>query len=227
MYNLEEKKVAIIDFGLGNLFSVKQACKYVGLDAVITNDKEYILNCDAAILPGVGAFGEAMKNLQALDLVDTINKIIREGKPFMGICLGMQLLMSVSFEFGEHYGLDIFRGKVVKFPRVLNHSKIKTPQVGWNRIYKNKNSGTQWEHSPLKDLKEGEFMYFVHSFYVVPEDITIGLSTSEYEGVAYCSSLVRKNVFACQFHPERSDQKGLTVYKNFVNSIIDKKTGSK
>lgn len=222
MRNCDVKKVAIIDYDMGNLFSVKQACNHVGLEAVITHDREYINNCDAAILPGVGAFGEAMGNLKSLNLVDSIKGIIDEGKPFFGICLGMQLLMSISFEFGEHCGLDIFKGRVVKFPLEVNNFKIKTPQVGWNKICSSKNSNAGWEHSLLKDLKEGAFMYFVHSFYVVPEDSSIVLSTSEYEGVVYCSSLTRKNIFACQFHPERSAQKGLTIYRNFANCILEK-----
>ena len=205
------KKVAIIDYGMGNLFSVKLACEQVGLDSLITNNKAEILTADALILPGVGAFADAMNDLSKMDLVNTIKEFINSGKPFLGICLGMQLLMTESEEFGKHKGLDIIKGKVLKF----DNKKEKVPQVGWNKIIKNKD----WENSLAENLSDGEYMYFVHSFYCQPEDEEIILSETDYAGETYCSSLKKDNIFACQFHPEKSGEKGLLIYKNLANLI--------
>lgn len=213
----EEKKikVAIIDYQMGNLFSVEQACQYVGLDAYITLDKKIIMESDAAILPGVGAFGQAMENLKRLDLVEPIKDFIKMKKPFMGICLGLQLLFTESEEFGNHKGLDLINGNVVKFPNKNNSGKlIKIPQIGWNQIYPLNGNEKKWGSSPLNNIRPGEFMFFVHSFYVSPvhqEDI---LSITSYEGFEYCSSIARENIFAFQFHPEKSAIEGLKIYQN-------------
>ena len=135
----------------------------------------------------------------------------------MGICLGMQLMMTESEEFGSNKGLDVFPGRVIKFPENdASGKKVKVPQVGWNKICK---SGVPWENTLLDGLDEGEFMYFVHSFYVVPESKDIVLSATDYEGTKYCSSIVSGNIFACQFHPERSADKGLHVYEMFAKEI--------
>ena len=149
MPDSKQKKVAIIDYGMGNLFSVQRACEHVGLAATITSDKAELLSAQAAILPGVGAFGDAMENLQKRDLVAPLKDFIYSGKPFMGICLGLQLLMSESEEFGRHRGLDILKGNVVKFhPQHSPTRKAKVPQVGWNKIYKSTGANGQWELSP-------------------------------------------------------------------------------
>jgi glutamine amidotransferase len=219
---LEERKphVAIIDYGMGNLFSVKQACEHVGLKTVITSEGKDIRDSAAVILPGVGAFGDAMANLIRLNLVELLRDVITNGKPSMAICLGMQLLMTESEEFGKHKGLDVFGGTVVSFPnRGKQNETIKVPQVGWNQIHSDNGGADRWDKTVLRGLDEGEFMYFVHSFYVVPEDASISLSHSSYEGVTYCSSLAYKNIFACQFHPERSAEKGISIYKNFARLI--------
>jgi len=220
----KDKPVAsIIDFGMGNLFSVRRACEYAGLEARITSGKEEIANSDAVILPGVGAFGDAMDNLCRLDLIGPLKDLIAAGKPFMGICLGMQLLMSESEEFGCHKGLDILKGRVIKFPALgKDGRKIKIPQVGWNSIHKPSDKGVRdWSGSPLDGLDDGEFMYFVHSFHAVLEEKACVISVTSYEGIEYCSSLVRNNIFACQFHPERSAGKGLGIYGNFARFIND------
>lgn len=203
-------KIAIIDYQLSNLFSVKHAFDYLKVDSQITSDKSVIASSDAAIIPGVGAFGNAMKNLKSLDLIDSIKDFIKGGKPFMGVCLGMQLLFSESEEFGIHKGLNIIEGKVVKFAN--KDKKIKVPQIGWNQILK----GNDWNTSPLKDLEDGEFMYFVHSYFVVPKDSNVVLSETIYEDTQYCSSLLLDNVFATQFHPEKSGTKGIKIYKNWL-----------
>jgi glutamine amidotransferase len=207
------KKVVIIDYGMGNLFSVKLACERIGLDVEISNDKSDVENASGLILPGVGAFGDAMKTLEELDLINPIKEFINSGKPFLGVCLGLQLLMSESEEFGLHKGLDIIKGKVIKIPG----SKDKVPQVGWNKILKPE-TRKDWDDTPLKGLKE-EYVYFVHSFYVAPEDKNVIATETEYAGLKYCSSLQKGNVFACQFHPEKSGESGLLIYKNFANSI--------
>ncbi|MFH1428690.1 MAG: imidazole glycerol phosphate synthase subunit HisH [Candidatus Margulisiibacteriota bacterium] len=221
MTETQNVKVAIVDFGLGNLFSVKRACEQVGLTAFITGDKTELLNADAAVLPGVGAFGDAMANLEQLDMISPIKDFIDSGKPLMGICLGMQLLMSESEEFGSNKGLDIIKGSVVKFPgRGEDGRMIKVPQVGWNQIHKPEHSSEKiWSGSPLKGFNDGEFMYFVHSFYTVPDSYDVVLTQTSYTGIDYCSGLQYKNVFACQFHPEKSAVKGIQIYSNWATMI--------
>ena len=211
-------KIAIIDYRAGNLFSVQHACKVVGLKPKITSDKEEILEARAAILPGVGAFGEAMNNLKKLDLIGPIRKFILSGKPFMGICLGMQLLFSGSEEFGFHKGLDIIKGKVLRFPEKSKQDDlVRVPQIGWNSIYSsNKN---KWEQSYLKDTKQGEFMYFVHSYYCLPSNRRDILCLTDYSGLEYCSGVGRKNIFATQFHPEKSGQEGIKIYRNWALAV--------
>lgn len=209
------KKVVIIDYEMGNLFSVKLACEKVGLDAVISNKESEILKASALILPGVGAFGDAMENLKKLNLVRVIKEFIDSGRPFLGICLGMQLLMSKSEEFGAHEGLDIIKGKVIKFSK----TKDRVPQVGWNKILKPKNKEIKWGSTLLKGISEESYMYFVHSFYCVPDSKEIFLSETNYAGLNYCSALQNNNIFACQFHPEKSGETGLMVYKNLADLI--------
>lgn len=213
---------AIVDYGMGNLFSVKRACDYAGINGSISNDKHIIAGADALILPGVGAFGDAMDNLGRLDLIAPIKDFIAANKPFLGICLGMQLLMTQSEEFGVHQGLNVFAGSVVRLGvKGEQGKKIKIPQVGWNRILKAQDNQSHWDDSLLKGIPDGEFMYFVHSFHVVPDSKDIILSITEYEGFEYVSSVKYKNIFACQFHPEKSSFKGLQIYKNFAVAIND------
>ena len=204
--------VAIVDYGLGNLFSVKHACEHVGIPAEITSDKKKILNANGVILPGVGAFGDAMQSLRKLDLVSVLKELASADKPFMGICLGLQLLMEESHEFGLHRGLGILKGNVIRFdsPREGRRA-LKVPQIGWNQIH----SSHPWTETPLSGLKEGEFMYFVHSYVVQPDDRGVILSQSNYGSVEFCSSIHRGRLFACQFHPEKSGPAGLKIYENF------------
>ena len=202
------KKVSIIDYEGGNLFSVIQAWKSIGLDVSITSDYNKILTSDGLILPGVGSFPYAMKILKK-SLVNPIKDFISSNKPFMGICLGFQLLFSTSEEFENCDGLDIIKGKVRKFK--FKDDMIKVPQIGWNKIYNSK----EWNNSPLKDISQNEFMYFVHSFYVDPSDKKNILTYSKYENFEYCSSIINKNIFATQFHPEKSSFEGIKIYKNW------------
>ena len=237
---MERRGVAIVDYGMGNLFSVKHACEQAGLAASITGSKREVLAADAVILPGVGAFGDAMESLGKLDLVGPIRDIAESAKPLIGICLGMQLFMTESCEFGRHRGLGIIEGPVLRFSNSTEGSglgrdwrsrRLKVPQVGWNRIFWNRGGPAQvekggpspgpWSDSLLAGLDDGAFMYFVHSFYAAPEDSRLGLSTSEYGETKFCSSLTYRNVFACQFHPERSGPDGLQVYRNLASLISD------
>jgi glutamine amidotransferase len=222
----DRKQIAIIDYEMGNLFSVQRACGQVGLNSLVTADAAAIMKSDAMILPGVGAFGDAMNNLKRLDLIAPIKEFIESGKPFMGICLGMQLLMSESEEFGFHKGLDIIKGTVVKFPTLGSEQRaIKVPQVGWNRVYRLPHDESMWRNSLLRGIANNEYMYFVHSFYTVPEDPKLILSFTDYEGTEYSSSFSLKNIFACQFHPEKSATAGMKIYENFV-SVIKQEKGS-
>jgi glutamine amidotransferase len=209
-------QVAIVDFGLGNLFSVQRACEQAGLSAAITADKRDILGAKAVILPGVGAFGDAMAALRRLDLPAVLAEVAAMGKPLMGICLGMQLLMSESQEFGRHRGLGLVEGEVVRLQNAdLGPRRLKVPQVGWNRL----RPAAPWQDTPLKGLSPGEFMYFVHSFYVRPAEQTVVLAATTYGPVEFCSSLKRGSIFACQFHPERSGPAGLLVYRGLASSL--------
>lgn len=212
------RQIAIVDYGMGNLFSVKHACESVGLNASITASRQEILTADAVILPGVGAFGDAMATLDRLQLVDVLRQVAASGKPLVGICLGMQLLMTRSYEFGCHQGLGIVEGEVVRFQGSAEGSaRLKVPQVGWNHIYGTGNAS--WQTSFLDGLEDREFMYFVHSFYAKPADTTLILSKTRYGFIEFCSSLNQGNVFACQFHPERSGPQGLRIYQNLAERI--------
>ena len=208
----ETKKIVIIDYQLGNLFSVKQVCSHLGADAQISSDKRDLLDADYAILPGVGAFGDAMKNLKEFDLVEPIKDFIAAGKPFLGVCLGLQLLFTESEEFGENKGLGIIEGSIERIPQSNGDERVKVPQIQWNRI---EETG-DWNNSPLKNCADGDFMYFVHSYYVKPQSENTTLSTTDYGAINYCSSIIKDNVFACQFHPEKSGAKGVEIYKNWL-----------
>jgi len=214
--NRKKNRVVVIDYQMSNLFSVQNACNYVGMNAIITSDKNIIMKADAAILPGVGAFGNAMSNLKKLDLIGSIQEFIQMGKPFMGVCLGMQLLFTESEEFGYHKGLDIIKGKVKKFSK---SSGDKIPQIGWNKINKVKNDKTRWKASPLREIKDDEYAYFVHSYFVEPEDKDVVLSVTRYADIDYCSSIISGNIFATQFHPEKSGQEGIKIYKTWAELI--------
>jgi glutamine amidotransferase len=210
--------VAIIDYRMGNMFSVQHACRHAGLSSFITSDGKEISRADGAILPGVGAFGEAMQNLDRLGLVGIIKDCIWSGKPFMGVCLGMQLLFTESDEFGLSRGLDIVGGRIVKFPsETSGRSKVKVPQIGWNRIQRPRVcSADCWEGTPLQETPDGAYMYFVHSYYAIPASDSVTLSKTSYGGIDYCSSLVADNVFATQFHPEKSAKEGIAIYKKWL-----------
>jgi len=206
--------IAIIDYQMSNLFSVKNALEYLGIDSEITSDVTKIMAAKGAILPGVGAFAEAMKHLKTLDLIQPIKDFINSGKPFMGICLGFHLLFTESEEFGVTRGMDILQGKVESFSRHVKSKKI--PHIGWNRILTNNDVLKEDSFiSPLKDINSDEYMYFVHSFYVDPDNKDIIATETEYDSFTFCSSVLKGNVFASQFHPEKSGTSGLNILKNY------------
>ncbi len=204
--------IAIIDYGMGNLRSVQKGFEKVGHAAVVTSDPRAIMDAGHVVLPGVGAFPDCMRNLEERGLLDVVSKVIGSGRPFLGICLGLQLLFTESEEFGVHKGLDIIKGRVVKFSelRTPNSELLKVPHMGWNTLSIKKRPPA------LEGIDDGSYFYFVHSYYVVPEDKDVAATTTNY-GIDFVSSIWRDNVFASQFHPEKSQEKGLRILKNFGN----------
>ncbi len=204
--------IAVIDYGMGNLRSVQKAFEAVGAKAVVTRKHSEILSASAVVLPGVGAYKDCMDNLQRLGLVDTVHKSIQSGKPFLGICLGLQLLFHQSEEFGQVPGLEILPGDVVGFagriPDSENGSPLKVPHMGWNTVQIKKNN-------PLfQSIPNESYFYFVHSYYVVPKQPNDIATTTQY-GIEFVSSVHHENIYAFQFHPEKSQKLGLTILKNF------------
>lgn len=213
------KKVVIIDYQLGNLFSVKQACDTVGINAEISSNREDILNANALILPGVGAFIEAMNNLKKISLDTAIQNKVNGGTPIFGICLGQQLLFTESEEFGAGKGLDLISGIIKRFPETFEERKVKVPHIAWNTIFK---LNQEWDNTALSDLSNNDFMYFIHSYYVKPSDDACILTQTNYDGIEFCSSILKNNIFATQFHPEKSADKGISIYKNWalINNLL-------
>jgi glutamine amidotransferase len=216
-----KSNIVIVDYQLGNLFSVNQALSAIGLACKISSDPVDIASADALILPGVGAFKDAMQNLNKLGLDIEIKRFIDSKKPFLGICLGLQLLFTSSEEFGFSEGLDIIKGSVKKFSNTDSFGTlVKVPQIAWNTVF-NVNQ-VIWNNSPLMDLHQGEDMYFVHSYFVIPDNKEIIVSKTCYAGIEYVSSIQSDNIFACQFHPEKSGKNGLSIYKKWalINNLI-------
>jgi imidazole glycerol-phosphate synthase subunit HisH len=204
--------IAVIDYGMGNLRSVQKGFECVGHEAVVTRDIRVIDQAGHVVLPGVGAFGDCMANLDRYGLIDVIHRSIVKGKPFLGICLGYQLLFSESEEFGCHKGLGILPGRVKAIPQPPPHDEksisIKIPHMGWNTIQENTPA------PPLRNIAPGSYVYFVHSYYVEPADPSL-VSTQTAYGISFASSVWKDNIFATQFHPEKSQTVGLQVLKNF------------
>lgn len=195
--------IAIIDYGMGNLRSVQKGFEKVGFTAEVTSDPEKVRKAEKVVLPGVGAFGDAMANLRAANMLEVIQETVQAGKPFLGICLGLHLMFDSSEEFGFHEGLHIFRGHVRLLPPGL-----KVPHMGWNQIE------IQKEDPILKDIPDGSMFYFVHSYYVDPEGQKVTTTLTDY-GIKFTSIASQDNVFGIQFHPEKSSTVGLRILKNF------------
>jgi imidazole glycerol-phosphate synthase subunit HisH len=216
--------IVVVDYGMGNLASVVNAVRHYTNDVKISSEPGDITSADKIILPGVGAFEDACSEISSRGLSMPILDFVSSGKPFLGICLGLQLLFSKSYEDGEHKGLDIIKGDVIRFPV---HAELKVPHMGWNElIYSMQpaasnntqclSSSIRSGHCPLlAGITEGAYMYFVHSYYVVPKDISIIAAVTDY-GIRFCSMIHKDNIYAVQFHPEKSQKNGLKVIENFV-----------
>lgn len=200
--------ITIVDYGMGNLRSVEKGFTSQGVEVCVTNKPEKVKNANGLILPGVGAFGDCVKNLRKEKLIEPILEYIESGKPFLGICLGLQVLFEESEESPGEKGLGLIKGKVVKFP-FSKEKGLKVPQMGWNRV--KTNSAT----AVLDGIPENSWFYFVHSFYVAPEENNLDLLTSDY-GIEFTAGIVKDNIFASQFHPEKSSDMGLRILKNFA-----------
>ena len=196
--------IAIIDYAINNLRSVEKAFQSLGVDVLATNAPEEIRKADKIVLPGVGAFADAMSNLKAKNLDGVIREKVEAGTPLLGLCLGLQLLFSESEEFGKHSGLNFIPGNVVRIP-----AGLKVPHIGWNQLH------IKRPDPLLRGIEEGSFVYFVHSYYADPQNQDDVLATSDY-GIEFPAITNRKNVWATQFHPEKSQQVGLQILKNFA-----------
>ena len=206
-------KIVIIDYGIGNVRSINNAFSSQGLSPILSNKSELILNADGLILPGVGAYSHAMKNLIKYNLVDIIKNYAKTGKPLLGICLGMQLLLEGSEEFGYTDGIGLVKGKVVKLP-IQNLNQFKLPNIGWYGI---KPKTAKWEKTILNEINFNSEMYFVHSFFSRISNQNEILSITDYSNFSFCSSFKKGNIYGCQFHPEKSSVTGLKIIKNFIN----------
>ncbi len=207
------KKITIIDYGCGNILNLSRAIKFIGYEVEITHDKNKIINSSYVILPGVGAFGNAMKQIEKYNLHNTILEYAKSNKPLLGICLGMQILLTVSYEFGVHKGLGLIEGKVIKISNEKN-KEIKIPHMGWNEIYPNNNK-KEWKNKILKSSSIGKSFYFVHSFVCITKDYDSTIAVCNYSDISIPAVIATGNVFGCQFHPEKSADNGLDVLKNF------------
>ena len=210
-------KISILDYKISNIKSVKNALTYLDFKNEITSSPDEILKSDGVILPGVGSFSQGMSNIKKLNLIEPINEFILSGKPLIGICLGMQLLFDKSCEFKDTKGLGVIEGEVRDFR--MENSLCKTPHVGWNKVNLNKYMIKEnLKFSPFKNLDyEKNLFYFVHSFFALPKKRENILTETIYENINFCSSILQKNVFATQFHLEKSGANGLEILKNFFN----------
>jgi imidazole glycerol-phosphate synthase subunit HisH len=196
--------IAIIDYGAGNIRSVINAVNALGYEAAITDDPVEVMRAQAVLLPGVGAGGDTMDSLRKLGMDEAVKQVIRADKPFLGICIGLQVLFSGTEEGGWHECLDIIQGRVKKFP-----GGLKVPHMGWNQVKK------KIEHPVFKGIADNTNFYFVHSYYCVPEDQSAEAAETEY-GINFCSAIIKGNLIAVQFHPEKSGEAGLKFYDNFL-----------
>ncbi|MEN2994357.1 MAG: imidazole glycerol phosphate synthase subunit HisH [Thermodesulfovibrio sp.] len=201
--------IALVDYGMGNIRSVSKAIEAVGGEVIITQSAEDIKKAKAIVLPGVGAFRDCMLNLKDIGIIEIIKEEILKGKPYLGICLGMQILFTESEEFGICKGLDLIRGRVIRFslPR-----EYKIPHMGWNTVKFRKKSRI------LSEIPDNSYFYFVHSYYVVPEDKSFIGAVTEY-GIEFTSMIIYENIFATQFHPEKSQKMGLRLLSNFIKLV--------
>lgn len=211
-------RVTVIDYGIGNILSVMRALEAIGATAVLSDDAHQIQSADRLLLPGVGAFADGMTELRRRNLVEAIQAFVARGRPFLGICLGMQLLFETSEEFGEHQGLGLLKGRVQAIPAYgANGQRHKIPHIGWNALVLPANRDN-WAGSILSETPVGTAVYFVHSFAVVPSDSSDRLADCDYNGLRLCAAISRANIYGCQFHPEKSGERGLNILRRFILS---------
>jgi glutamine amidotransferase len=199
----------IVDYGMGNLKSIYKCFKHLNIEAIISDNSKVILNADGVILPGVGAFKDAIKNLEKKQLIDILYQVVDEGKPLFGICLGLQLLLSKSYEMGETNGIDLIEGIVVAFDK---EDVDKIPQIGWNNV-----QFQNFNHFLVKEIPDNSFFYFVHSYYVIPKNNENILGLTKYGNIEFSSIISKDNIVGTQFHPEKSSENGIKMYQNFIN----------
>ena len=207
------KKITIIDYGCGNILNLARAIKFLGYETEITNEEKKIINSSNVILPGVGAFAYATKQLERHNLHKIISDYANLNKPLLGICLGMQILLTESYEYGVHKGLNLIEGKVIKISNKGN-KEIKVPHMGWNEIYPS-NGKKEWKSKILKSSLIGKSFYFVHSFVCVTKNSDSNIAVCNYSDISIPAVISKGNIFGCQFHPEKSSDNGLVILKNF------------
>lgn len=205
-----DRRVVIIDYGAGNLRSVARAVAHVGFDPVVSADPRDVVSAARVIMPGVGAAADTMRNLNERGLVEPVREYIASGRPFFGVCMGLQALLTVSEEGGEHACLDVIPGRVVRFPK----SGLKVPHMGWNQVRQLR------DHPLFREIPDRAYFYFVHSYYAAPDDASVVIGETEY-GVTFASVVARDRLVATQFHPEKSGELGLRVYRNFLAYLCD------
>lgn len=210
-------RVTIVDYGLGNLFSLRRALDYLGAEVQIATSPREIEQAERVILPGVGAFGDGMRLLRERGFFEPLRRVGDGQRPMLGICLGMQLLFSLSEEFGRHEGLQLLRGNVVRLNETdAEGRRVKIPHVGWSALF-SASTGLSWDASILNGLTQGESVYFVHSYVPKPEEPAVVAAQMRHGGRAYCAMVQQKNLVGCQFHPEKSGEAGLFMLRNFIS----------
>ncbi|MCK9351783.1 MAG: imidazole glycerol phosphate synthase subunit HisH [Candidatus Pacebacteria bacterium] len=214
--------IAIIDYGLGNLYSLKKALGLFAETVIITSDPKIIAMADGIILPGVGAFQAGMREIEKRKLLEPIVRFSKTGKPMLGICLGAQIMLSKGFEFGEHQGLGLVRGNVKIFPKFVSDSE-KIPNIGWSEVSPAKK--TKWKNTIMNGISDKSSVYFVHSYIMIPDNKTEILSEATCGDITFCAGVKKGNIYGTQFHPEKSGEVGLKIIENFVTiaNTYDKK----
>lgn len=213
---MKRSTIALLDYGIGNVKSISNALENIGASAVLTSDRTQVMDADAVILPGVGAFAQGMQNLNRYELLPVIHDFVKTGKPFMGICLGMQMLLEESEEFGITKGIGLIKGKVIRMPLAENATE-KLPHVSWNEI--TEPSPGRWKGTALNDVPDHTSVYFVHTFVASPADPADVLATTNYGGLDFCAAVHQDNIYGVQFHPEKSGEAGMQILKNFIQLI--------
>ncbi len=205
------KLVTIIDYGVGNLRSVVRAFEYVGAQAEVTSDTKIVAQAERLVLPGVGAFGHCMEELKKRNLVEPVLEFAERGRPFLGVCVGMQLMLEYGEEFGEHKGLGFIKGRVQKIP---DGDKRILPVIGWMEL--KKTTGATWDKTLLADTKEGSCAYFIHSFCANPDESSARLAEYKYDEISITAAIAKNNLMGVQFHPEKSGEVGLAMLRRFM-----------